>query len=127
MIAKALRASVEVPELSELVRTAVVMALGDGLSLAAASGGLVGGHDQLLKALADGRVAEVALASDAAERTIRSLTQALPGDMLVTTLPLDREALGRRIGSGTRAALGVLPVPATRHLRTQLQRLRRLG
>ena len=40
-------------------------------------------------------------------------------------LPISREALGQRIGRGSRAAVGVTPSRSARHLHRQLRRLRR--
>lgn len=127
LLSRAFKGSVRAPDLLEAVQRAVEQALRDGLSLAAASGALVGGHDVLVHALAEGRVAEVALASDAAERTVGAITGLAGDEVPITTLPLDKESLGTQIGSGTRAAVGVLGVSASVHLRRQLQRLRRLG
>lgn len=105
----------------------VVRALGEGLSMAAASGSLVGGHDVLSRELEAGRVAMVACASDAAERTTTSLQRVAGEDVTFVTIPLGREALGARVGRGPRAAVGVLPTRGAAHLRAQLRRLADLG
>lgn len=126
VLSRALAGRVQADEVARAVREAVWAALLDGLSLAAAAGGLVGGHDQLELALRDGRIVELIQASDAAERTVRSIG-ASAGDLPVTILPLDREGLGARVGRGALAVVGVLPVPATAHLCRQLRRWRGLG
>ena len=77
-------------------------------------------------AIGDGRVAELVLANDASERSVRDLLK-LAEDRPVTRLPVDRDTLGIRVGQPPRAALGIVPVPAFAHLRTQLRRLRSLG
>lgn len=125
-LSRALAGRFEADGVAARIRDAVWSALLDGLSLAAAGGGLVGGHDQLELALRDGRVAELVIASDAAERTVKSLLAAA-GDLPSTAIPLDREAMGVRVGHGSRAVLGVLPVPVTVHLARQLRRWRGLG
>lgn len=126
LLARAFRADARVHDLEGQMRSAVEMALRDGLSLAAAAGDLIGGHDALVAALHDGRVIEVALASDLADRSRRSLEKAA-SDRPMTSIPLDRIQLGEQVGSGPRAAVGIVDSGATVHLRRQLQRLRRLG
>ena len=106
---------------------AVLRALGDGLSLAAAGGALIAGFEVLSQALAAGDVSEVALASDAALRTERELRRAAREGVGFTVVPFDRDALGARVGKAPLAAIGVLPGGATVHLRRQLRRLRDLG
>ena len=127
LLSRAFRGPVRADDLEVRVHDAVLAAMRDGLSLAAAGGGLVGGHDALVHAMREGRVQQVAVASDVAQRTRAALEAAAGGDVTLIDVPLDREALGAQIGASTRAAVGVLPVPATAHLRRQLQRLSRLG
>jgi len=126
-LSRALRSSVHVEDLYGEARAGVLHALRDGLSLAAAGGGLVGGHDALVDALRNERVRVVMTASDAAERTLRSIAGAIPTGVESVALPMTRDALGTQVGQGARAALGVLPVPASAHLLRQLRRLRALG
>jgi hypothetical protein len=117
-------AVVHVPgQLRERVQSAAL----DGLSQAAAAGALVGGHDRLAAELAQGTVVEVVLASDASPRTVASLREVARPGVEFTALPLDREALGARVGRGSRAALGVRRSRAAAHLLSQLRRLRALG
>ncbi len=127
LLARALKAPASASDLLVRIRVAVEAALADGLSLAAAGGGLVSGADALRAALGRGEVVEVAVASDAADRTVRTLRALCEEDVPMTMLPLDRDDLGRRIGAPSRAAVGILPASASIHLRRQLQRLRRLG
>lgn len=127
VLKKLLRApEVDASGLRDRLRDAVIRAALDGLSLAAASGSVVGGHDVLLREISAGRVAAVIVASDASERTVKDLRAAAP-ELGFIGLPLDREALGRRVGRGARAALGVVPTRGSEHLRTQLRRLADLG
>jgi ribosomal protein L7Ae-like RNA K-turn-binding protein len=98
--------------------------MGDGLSLAAAGGGLVFGHDAVEAAARSGAIVGLLTASDASERTVASVrSETIP----TWALPLDREALGRRVGQGTLAVIGVRDVACTVHLRRQLRRWTRLG
>ena len=125
-LSRALKRSVRAVDLEDRLRESVVLALRDGLSLAAAAGGLVGGKDQLVAALKGKQVVEVCLAKDASPRFLQEV-QAAAADIPFTELPLDRQELGVQIGAGLRAAVGVLSTDACVHLRRQLQRLRRLG
>lgn len=108
------------------LREGVGRALLDGLSLAAAGGAVIGGHDAIELAARDGRLVALVVASDAAERTIKDLVAAGP-ELPVTVVGLDRDALGRRVGQAPRAALGVTGDRAAAHLVRQLHRLRGLG
>lgn len=108
-------------------RMALERALCDGFSMAAASGALVGGRVVLEAALREGAAMEVVLASDAADRTVRALRAAAPEGMNFTVITLNAETLGAQVGKGSRAAVGVRPSRATKHLRRQLRRLRSLG
>ena len=98
-----------------------------GLSQAAASGALLGGHDKLAQALRDNKIVEVLVATDASARTIASLRGFASADLVFTPVPFAREVLGQRVGRGARAALGVTRSAAASYLRTQLHRLRMLG
>lgn len=127
MLRRALGAQPDVGTLEADLRARVLGATLDGLSQAAAAGALVGGRDLLEKALAEGRVLEVVIASDAAPRTIEGLRRAADAEVPFIPVPLGREELGRRVGRGARAALGVLGSRASAHLRRQLHRLQTLG
>lgn len=127
-LAKALHVdAVDASTLEVDLRSAVLRAAADGLSLAAAGGALLGGHDVLTRALESRQVAEIALASDAAERTERDLRRVATEAVPFTVLSLDRDALGARVGRSPLAAVGVLAEGASVHLRRQLRRLRDLG
>lgn len=106
------------------VRAAVAHALADGLSQAAGGGGLVYGHDAVGAAVRSGAVSGVVVASDASDRTVES---AVPEGVPRWIVPLDRAALGGRVGQGMLAVAGVRDAPCTVHLRRQLRRWTRLG
>jgi len=108
------------------VRDALERAVAEGLSISAAAGGLARGRSAVKQAVSEGRALAVLLASDAAERTRRQ-AEAMAEDLPVHTLSLSSDDLGQQVGRGALAVVGVLDVPATRHLRRQLRRLRQLG
>ena len=108
-------------------RTALRSALRDGLSMAAASGALAGGHVVLKAAIEAGEITEVAFASDCAERTERSIREAAGEGATTTRLPFTASEIGRIVGRGPRAAIGVRRSRAAIHLIRQLRRLRSLG
>jgi len=121
----ALKEQVSTAGLLAAIRDAVTRSVLDGLSLAAAAGVLIGGHDVVELALRDGRVAEILFARDASDRTQKDLIVGF--DVPTTILSLDKEALGARIGQAPRAVVAIVVSPAFRHLREQLRRLRELG
>ncbi|MCA9494451.1 MAG: DUF448 domain-containing protein [Myxococcales bacterium] len=127
LLSRAFKGQVRAPGLADGLRAAVLHALQDGLSLAAAGGGLVGGHDAIVQALQGGEIEILILAEDAAERTVRDLLRAAPEGMVAVTVPMDRDALGSRVGSAPRAAVGVRQAGSTVHLRRQLRRWVGLG
>ncbi len=108
-------------------RAAVERALEDGLSQAAAAGALVGGQERLVRALQQGTIRWVVLASDVAPATERRLRGAASEDVPFVRSHLDTGALGERVGKGPRSAIGVERSRAATHLVRQLRRLRRLG
>lgn len=126
-LSHALKGPVQVDGLLEQLRSRVMAALLDGLSMASASGSLVGGHDQLSQALRDGRIRQVVVARDASPRTVESLRRAAPEGVDFVNIDVGREDLGARAGRGARAAVGVLPTRGAAHLSRQLRRLRDLG
>lgn len=128
-LARALKAPAgprEVEGLEQRLVEAVLRAVLDGLSLASAGGVLIGGHDTVELGLRSGRVVEVLFAADAAERTMADVGRAA-GDCPITRLPLDKEALGARVGQAPRAVVALVGASGFRHLREQLRRLRSLG
>jgi uncharacterized protein len=122
----ALKGPVLAAGLSAAVRAKVSSAALDGLSMAAASGSLVGGHDRLRAALVAGEVAVVAVAAGASERTIASLRE-VAGETPFIAVDLDSGALGERLGRGARAAVGVLHTRGAAHALRWLRRLADLG
>lgn len=125
-LSRPLRAKVSSDGLQSLLIEAIERAVLDGLSMAAAAGALVGGHDVLSRELEGRRIAGVVVANDASERTLESLRQVAADDVPFVIIPLSRVELGHRVGRGERAALGVTPSRAASHLRLQLRRLRQL-
>ncbi len=125
LLARALKEPTDPAGLRETLRDQVWRSLLDGLSLAAAGGGLIGGHDVLEAALREGRVEILVAAEDASERTLADLGAA--AEVPTIRIPLTKAALGPRVGTASRAAVGVVPTPATHHLRRQLRRWLALG
>lgn len=119
--------SLDTSALGTMLRERVVAAAMNGLSQAAAAGAIVGGADRLGASLSAREVRVVVVATDASERSVRDLRRAAPDEVPFVGLPLDRQALGVRVGTGPRAAVGVRPGRASRHLLSQLDRLRTLG
>lgn len=111
--------------LLERVRAANLKAVLDLLSLAARSGCLVGGAEALQTVLKSGEFLGLVLASDASERSADGARQVAP-DLPVWTLPLDKEALGQRVGKGARAVLALRPGAATRNLVRELRKMDQL-
>lgn len=121
-LAHALRDPIEVDGLLERVRAAVRRAAFEGLSIAAASGSLVGGHDRLRAALSAGEVDLVVVARGASERTLESLHQ-VAGEVPFIPVDLDTAGLGELIGRGARAALGLRKTRGAAFAARQLRRL----
>ncbi len=113
--------------LGERLRALIVAATLDGVSMAAAAGALVGGRDMLEAALRDERILHVLTSTDAAARTLDALRAASCEDVPFTEVPLDRVALGNKVGKGARAAVGVRRSSAATHLLRSLRRLHGLG
>lgn len=125
-LAHVLKQPVQVDDLASVIRERIMGAVLDGLSMAAASGSLVGGHDRLRAALIGGEVTAVVVASGASERTLSSLRQVAEGVPFVP-VALDAGELGDRIGRSARAALGVRSTRGAAFVRLQLRRLADLG
>jgi uncharacterized protein len=116
--------------LAEKVRDAVHRALGAGLSMASAGGGLSGGRAAVEQALTEKRAQFVVVASDAADRTVRGVQQAVAlhsADTPLVVVPLTATEIGELTGKASRAVAAVLDVPCSVHLRRQLRRLVSLG
>lgn len=129
-LSHALDGKVDATGLADRVRAAVLRAVEDGISMAAASGSLIGGHDRLVTDLRHGTVTTVIVAHDASPRTLASLRRAADdeeSDVVFVEVGIDRDGLGQRTGRGARAALGVRATRGSAFLRRQLRRLRDLG
>ncbi len=122
---KALDVSVDVDHVRAAILEAVLKAAGDGLSMAAASGSLVGGRDRMEIAIREERVALIAVADDAAERTLKAITRA--GEVDKVQLPWSAAELGTRLGRPPLAAVGILHGARNRYVLRQLRRLAALG
>lgn len=122
-----LGAKVDPVAVAASVREATRKGVLDGLSLAAASGALLGGRDQIITALAAGRVHTLAFASDAAQRTRDALLREASDRVLCVELPFTAARLGQQAGRGPLAAVAVIDARPTRLLLRQLRRLAQLG
>ena len=112
--------------LVDVVREHLLRAATDGLSQAAAAGGIAGGRAAVGQAVAEGRATQVLIASDASDRARRDAAT-LAGPRPVMNVTWTTDDLGRLTGQAPRAMVAVLGGPATQHLRRQLRRLRQLG
>ncbi len=110
--------------LLDRVRAANERTAGELLSLAARSGALASGGDQATAAVRAGEVIGLAVASDASPSSVDAVRG--DRDLPIWTLPWDREALGRRIGKGPRAIVGLRGAAVTRALAEQLRRMQDL-
>ncbi len=122
LLRRALGGEVEVDGLLERVRAANVRALADALTLAHRAGCLRSGGERVRAALGGPGAAALLLASDASPRLAEDLRRRA-GDLPVFELPWDREALGRLLGKGPRAAIVVVGGAPTRPLLRELRRL----
>lgn len=114
-------------EIPARVRLVVAQAAIEALGVATRAGVIVAsGHDALSRAAEAGQVRAVVVATDASPRSVRDLHAEERG-IPVFVLPLDRDGLGRVIGRGPRAAVGVGGGPAATPLLMQLRRLADLG
>lgn len=127
MLQRPLKGPVQASGLKDQLREQLIASIGDGLSIGAAAGALIGGNELLTSALERRGVLVVVVASDASERTIDGLKRVADPSVPFVTVPFDRDKLGARVGRGARAALGVQSGRATSHLVAQLRRLRSLG
>ena len=120
-LARALKAEVRTDGLLDRVRAANLAQVLDLLSLASRAGRLASGSDQAETAAKAGEIVAFIVASDASPKSVEAATAArgLP----VYPLPLDREALGLRIGKGPRAVVGLRPGGPTSSLVEQLRRM----
>ena len=93
--------------LPAVIRTRVVAAALDGLSMAQAAGALVSGGSGVVDALQRRGLHSVIVAEDASARTIESAKSAASEDVSFVVLPISAHDLGVRIGRGPRAVIGV--------------------
>lgn len=111
--------------LLDRVREANLRAVLDLLSLAARSGCVVGGAEAVESVTRGGPVLGFVVASDASPRSVDAARSVAP-DLPAWTVPLDKEALGRRVGKGARAVLVLRPGVAARNLARELRRMQEL-
>lgn len=109
------------------MRSRIVNAALDGISMAQAAGAVVSGAQQLQAALSKGMLHSVLLADDASDRTVADLMDVAGEQVRMVRFPISTVDLGARIGRGPRAAVGVTSSRAGVHLRRQLRRLADLG
>ena len=126
LIERALRCRCKPGPLLEQARRAGGEALLARLGSAWRAGCIVAGRERLIEQLGAGALAGLLLAADASDRRLGALlTQA--GDMPIARLEVGRSEMGRRLGRGPRAALGVRPGAPARPLLRELQRCASLG
>jgi len=99
----------------------------EGISLAAASGSIVGGHEQLVEALGAQNVAALILSENIADRTLGRLELVRDPGVETFVLPVTGAQLGFQVGKGPRVALGVFRSERTSWLMKQLRRRRDIG
>lgn len=125
-----LQRALEVPQLDvrgllDEARAANDLAIANLLALTARAGAAVSGADALERTAPTSLVA-LCLANDAAEASTSALAARFP-EVPRFVLGLDREALGRRVGKGPRAAVGLRPAAPARALLAELRRRHALG
>lgn len=126
MLARALDTEgIRTAGLLEEARAVNFAAVLDLLSLAARSGRLASGGDQVRDARRGGELVALVAAADASAQSV----DAARGDAELETfvVPLDRDALGHRIGKGPRAVVGIRPGGPATALVDRLRRMRALG
>jgi predicted RNA-binding protein YlxR (DUF448 family) len=121
------RRALDAPEASvagllERMRAANLRAMLELLSLAARAGAVAGGAEQLDGAGRSGALVALMVAEDAAPRSVTHAREAAAG-VPTFHVPLVRDALGARVGKGSRAVLGLRPSSVTRALLRELRRM----
>lgn len=106
--------------LAAAVRAALWGEAAAGLGLLRRAARLAAGREDVRRALSDGRVVAVVLASDLSERTRREV-EALAGELLVVSGP-GQVAIGNAIGRKPTGVLGVLGGPRAELLLSDLRR-----
>jgi ribosomal protein L30E len=127
LLHRAFKGNVNSSDLLEHVETVLMKKILDSLSLAAASGSLAGGHEQILEAILQNKIRALVLANNIADRTRSRLLEKLNPSISVFELPITSAELGFRVGKGPRAALGILASAGARGLIYQLRRRHQLG
>jgi predicted RNA-binding protein YlxR (DUF448 family) len=127
LLRRALKAEVRCDNLLDTARALTLAKILDGLSLVAASGRLVGGHDQLLDALKEGKLAALVFSENIADRTATRLNEVREPEVQTFLLPISSAALGFRVGKGPRAAVGLFASERSHWLIKQLQRRQHIG
>jgi len=106
-VQSALRTQAEVGDLLGLTRELLTKQAVSGISVLAASGGLLGGFEQICEAIEKRQVSALIFASNIADRTRTALNEKNNGHILVFELPLTSAELGFKVGKGSRAALAI--------------------
>jgi ribosomal protein L7Ae-like RNA K-turn-binding protein len=123
LIRKALDApEADVEGLLERVRSANLRTFMELLSLAARSGALASGADQVAASAASGSIMAFVVASDASARSVEVARASAP-QVPAFSVPVTKEALGLRVGKGPRAVIGLRPATVTRTLLCELRRM----
>jgi predicted RNA-binding protein YlxR (DUF448 family)/ribosomal protein L7Ae-like RNA K-turn-binding protein len=112
----------EVSGLLDAARDGVFRHALDLLSLSSRAGALASGGEQVTEALRGDDVVGILLAVDASARTRSDVLSAARGRPCFD-VPLDRDALGQRIGKGPRAAVVLRGSSITRALARELRKL----
>lgn len=126
-IQNALRTDSQVGDLLELTRDLMTKRVVDGLSVLAASGGVIGGFEQICEAMVKRQVAALVFASNISDRTRTALMEKNNGHIFVFEIPLTSAELGFKVGKGSRAALAIPFGKRGRPFINQLRRRHKLG
>ena len=121
LLARAFGKNIVAAGLLEQIKEAVLRGIQHGLSQASAGSGLIGGADLLRTAMQRSEVHTVVLASDASDRVQRKLSAVNRKGISFVRMPINKDALGARVGTGPRAAVGVLPASSSVYLIRLLQ------
>ena len=125
-LSRALRMAVRLDGFEDRLHRASLQRVGAALGRASRSGCVVSGRVAILRDLQRGELEALMAAHDAAPRSIESLTMAVAG-LPVFDIEFDRETLGKWVGKGPRAALGLRRGEPIETLLTELRRYTSLG
>lgn len=123
---RALRVRVDIRQLEERIHLACLEAVHHALLAASRGGCVVSGQQRLRERLPQGGLAVLVFAADASPRA-RRLSSLAVTELRTHELELDARALGRAVGKGPRAVLGVRPGSPSRPLFHELRRYADLG